>query len=192
MLDKITRTLTVTIINFSEVIVENGVPTFRACDDEVLPGEIADDSKVTQYLRKKYGAGRLFVVTGMTTSTKKYEMDLATFIAAATHVTTAEKKARKSRRGEEQMVQETIPGLDADASLPGAGAAVQQTVPIVEPSLAAPFQVQTQPQEQFQPQTPFVFPTAPAYSVPVQSPVEPVPQFAPVASPSVAPGGIPS
>lgn len=67
-----------------EAIVENGIPTFRPCGDEVIPGEITDQVNALQYLRKKYGVDRSFVVTGMTTDTKKYVMDLATFIATAT------------------------------------------------------------------------------------------------------------
>lgn len=91
-MEKITRTVTATTVQYAEAIAENGVPAFRPCGDEVIPGEITDQVKALQYLRKKYGVDRSFVVTGMTTDTKKYEMDLATFIATATPVATVAKQ----------------------------------------------------------------------------------------------------
>lgn len=91
-MEKITRTVTATTVQYAEAIVENGVPAFRPCGNEVIPGEITDQIKALQYLRKKYGVDRSFVVTGMTTDTKKYEMDLATFIATATPVATVAKQ----------------------------------------------------------------------------------------------------
>lgn len=91
-MEKITRTVTATTVQYAEAIAENGVPAFRPCGDEVIPGEITDQVKALQYLRKKYGVDRSFVVTGMMTDTKKYEMDLATFITTATPVATVAKQ----------------------------------------------------------------------------------------------------
>lgn len=91
-MEKITRTVTATTVQYAEAIVENGIPTFRPCGDEVIPGEITDQVNAIQYLRKKYGVDRSFVVTGMMTDTKKYVMDLATFIATATPVATVAKQ----------------------------------------------------------------------------------------------------
>lgn len=105
-MEKITRTLTVTTIQFSEAIVESGIPTFRACASEVVPGEYNDTAKALQYLQKKYGGHRSFLITGMSTHTRKYEMDLATFIANATAV------AGGKGSGQEDEPQET--GADGD------------------------------------------------------------------------------
>ena len=91
-MEKITRTVTATTVQYAEAIVENGIPTFRPCGDEVIPGEITDQVNALQYLRKKYGVDRSFVVTGMTTDTKKYVMDLATFIATATPIAVVAKQ----------------------------------------------------------------------------------------------------
>jgi hypothetical protein len=85
-LEKITRTVTATTVRYSEAIVENGVPTFRQCADEVIPGECNDTAKLLQYLQKKYGAHRSFLITGFSTDTQKYEMDLVTFMANATPI----------------------------------------------------------------------------------------------------------
>lgn len=83
-MEKITRTLTTTTINYSEAVNENGSVVVKTCKPEVVPGEISDNAKATQYLRKKYGADRAFVVNNMTTARMKYEMDLADFVAMAT------------------------------------------------------------------------------------------------------------
>lgn len=83
-MEKITRTLTTTTIYYSEAVNENGAVVVKTCKPEVVPGEISDNGKATQYLRKKYGADRAFVVNNMTTARMKYELDLADFVAMAT------------------------------------------------------------------------------------------------------------
>lgn len=99
-MEKITRTLTVTTVQYSEAVVENGVPTFRPCADEPIPGECNDTAKLLQYLQKKYGAHRSFLITGMSSHTQKYEMDLATFIANATPVSGSKETASNSSEPE--------------------------------------------------------------------------------------------
>lgn len=120
-MEKITRTVTATTVQYAEAIVENGVPTFRPCGDEVIPGEITDQVKAIQYLRKKYGVDRSFVVTGMMTGTKKYEMDLATFIATATPVTSVAKQ--DVPMDGEAGVESAGAGAEAETDSPAAPAA---------------------------------------------------------------------
>lgn len=115
-----------------EAIVENGVPTFRPCGDEVIPGEITDQVNALQYLRKKYGVDRSFVVTGMTTDTKKYVMDLATFIATATPVAVVAKQdAPTDSEADAEPADET--GANADTVNPATPAAPVINAPTNNP-----------------------------------------------------------
>lgn len=135
-MEKITRTLTVTTVQYAEAIVENGVPTFRPCGDEMIPGEIADQVKALQYLRKKYGVDRSFVVTGMTTATKKYEMDLATFVATATPVEPATKPEAPASG---ETVSDAPPaGMNGETATPGTAPAPDGMVPTDAPPPAGP------------------------------------------------------
>lgn len=148
-------TVTATTVQYAEAIVENGVPTFRPCGDEVIPGEITDQVNALQYLRKKYGVDRSFVVTGMTTDTKKYVMDLATFIATATPVAVVAKQdAPTDSEADAEPADET--GANADTvnpatpaapvinaptnnPLPGSQAGVYPGSPVTPPAGTAPF-----------------------------------------------------
>ncbi|WP_191396220.1 hypothetical protein [Flavonifractor sp. An306] len=110
ILEKITRTVTATTIRYSEAVIENGVPTFRQCADEIIPGECSDAAKLLQYLQKKYGAHRSFLITGTSTDTKKYEMDLGTFIATATATPiAAEREAASNEPVSESQPTEPVP-----------------------------------------------------------------------------------
>lgn len=161
-MEKITRTVTATTVQYAEAIVENGIPTFRPCGDEVIPGEITDQVNALQYLRKKYGVDRSFVVTGMTTDTKKYVMDLATFIATATPIAVVAKqdaptdgeadtdsadgtgendKAVNTNADAVNPVVPVAPVINAPTSnpLPGSQAGVYPGSPVTPPAGTAPF-----------------------------------------------------
>lgn len=154
-MEKITRTVTATTVQYAEAIVENGIPTFRPCGDEVIPGEITDQVNALQYLRKKYGVDRSFVVTGMTTDTKKYVMDLATFIATATPIAVVAKQDMPTD-GEADAEPADETGANADTvnpaapaspvinaptnnPLPGSQAGVYPGSPVTPPAGTAPF-----------------------------------------------------
>ena len=78
-MEKITRKVTATVIHYSEAVLENGMPAFKECPSELV-ADAVDSAQALAYLRKKYGTDRSFLVTGLETSTKKYEMDLALFV----------------------------------------------------------------------------------------------------------------
>ena len=84
-MEKITRKVTATVIHYSEAVLENGMPAFKECPSELV-ADAVDSAQALAYLRKKYGTDRSFLVTGLETSTKKYEMDLALFVKTATPV----------------------------------------------------------------------------------------------------------
>lgn len=84
-MEKITRKVTATVIHYSEAVLENGMPAFKECPPELV-ADAVDSTQALAYLRKKYGTDRSFLVTGLETSTKKYEMDLALFVKTATPV----------------------------------------------------------------------------------------------------------
>lgn len=84
-MEKITRKVTATVIHYSEAVLENGMPAFKECPSELV-ADAVDATQALAYLRKKYGTDRSFLVTGLETSTKKYEMDLALFVKTATPV----------------------------------------------------------------------------------------------------------
>ena len=84
-MEKITRKVTATVIHYSEAVLENGMPAFKECPSELV-ADAVDSTQALAYLRKKYGTDRSFLVTGLETSTKKYEMDLALFVKTATPV----------------------------------------------------------------------------------------------------------
>lgn len=121
-MDKITRTLTATTVRYSEAVVENGIPTFRQCPDEVVPGEGHDTAKLLQHLQRRYGTHRSFLITGTSTNTQKYEMDLTTFIANATPVggerenTSSEPQPTGSASQPTEPVSQPQPDGGADAS----------------------------------------------------------------------------
>ena len=85
MAEKIARTVTATVIHFSEAVIDNGAPAFKPYPDEIVADAI-DTVQAMAYLRKKYGEEKSFLVTGLDTSTKKYEMDLSVFVVTATPV----------------------------------------------------------------------------------------------------------
>ena len=84
-MEKITRKVTATVIHYSEAVLENGMPAFKECPSELV-ADAVDSTQALAYLRKKYGTDRSFLVTGLETSTKKYEMDLALSVSY-THLT---------------------------------------------------------------------------------------------------------
>ena len=129
-MEKITRTVTATTVQYAEAIVENGIPTFRPCGDEVIPGE-------------------------MTTDTKKYVMDLATFIATATPIAVVAKQDTPTD-GEADAEPADETGANADTvnpaapaspvinaptnnPLPGSQAGVYPGSPVTPPAGTAPF-----------------------------------------------------
>ena len=85
-MDKITRTLATSTIHYSEVIVENGVPAFKPCPDEIIPMSVGDSEKALSCLKKKYGTAKTFVVTSVEETKAKYEMSLDDFVKYATVV----------------------------------------------------------------------------------------------------------
>ncbi len=155
-MEKITRKVTATVIHYSEAVLENGMPAFKECPPELV-ADAVDSTQALAYLRKKHGTDRSFLVTGLETSTKKYEMDLALFVKTATPV--MEVNAAPDAEPEAEQAAPAAPASEAPA------AAVEEAEPVQE---AAP--------------APVVAEFTPAPAAPV-APVEPA---APATEPAVA------
>ena len=149
-MEKITRKVTATVIHYSEAVLENGMPAFKECPSELV-ADAVDSTQALAYLRKKYGTDRSFLVTGLETSTKKYEMDLALFVKTATPVTepeaeqatpatpTSEAPAAAVEVAAPAPVQEAAPAPVAAefTSAPAAPVApVEPAAPATEPAVA--------------------------------------------------------
>ena len=142
-MEKITRTVTTTVIQFSEAVVENGTPVFKSYQPEIV-ADAVDSAQALMYLRKKYGADRSFLVTGLETSTRKYEMDLSVFVKTATPVV---EKGTAAAAGQEvggEAAPNTEPAtVEAAPVQASPAAAPTQTAPVVSAaSVVAPVPVQ--------------------------------------------------
>lgn len=157
-MEKITRKVTATVIHYSEAVLENGMPAFKECPSELV-ADAVDSTQALAYLRKKYGTDRSFLVTGLETSTKKYEMDLALFVKTATPV--MEVNAAPDAEPEAEQATPATPTSEA----PAAAVEVAAPAPVQE---AAPAPVAAE------------FTSAPA------APVAPVELAAPATEPAVA------
>ena len=123
-MEKITRKVTATVIHYSEAVLENGMPAFKECPSELV-ADAVDSTQALAYLRKKYGTDRSFLVTGLETSTKKYEMDLALFVKTATPV--MEVNAAPDAEPEAEQATPATPTSEAPAV--AAPAPVQEAAP---------------------------------------------------------------
>ena len=119
-MEKITRKVTATVIHYSEAVLENGMPAFKECPSELV-ADAVDSAQALAYLRKKYGTDRSFLVTGLETSTKKYEMDLALFVKTATPVMEV-----NAAPDAEPEAEQTAPAAAVDVA---ASAPVQEATP---------------------------------------------------------------
>jgi hypothetical protein len=154
-MEKITRKVTATVIHYSEAVLENGMPAFKECPSELV-ADAVDSTQALAYLRKKYGTDRSFLVTGLETSTKKYEMDLALFVKTATPVMevnavpdaepeaeqttpaapTSEAPAAAVEVAAPAPVQEAAPAPVAAEFTPAPVAPVEPAAPATEPAVA--------------------------------------------------------
>lgn len=154
-MEKITRKVTATVIHYSEAVLENGMPAFKECPSELV-ADAVDSAQALAYLRKKYGTDRSFLVTGLETSTKKYEMDLALFVKTATPVMevnavpdaepeaeqttpatlTSEAPAAAVEVAAPAPVQEAAPAPVAAEFTPAPVAPVEPAAPATEPAVA--------------------------------------------------------
>lgn len=131
-MEKITRKVTATVIHYSEAVLENGMPAFKECPSELV-ADAVDSTQALAYLRKKYGTDRSFLVTGLETSTKKYEMDLALFVKTATPV--MEVNAAPDAELEAEQATPATPTSEASAAAVevAAPAPVQEAAPAPAP-----------------------------------------------------------
>lgn len=146
-MEKITRKVTATVIHYSEAVLENGMPAFKECPSELV-ADAVDSTQALAYLRKKYGTDRSFLVTGLETSTKKYEMDLALFVKTATPVMEvnavpdAEPEAEQTTpaaptsEAPAAAVEEAAPAPVAAEFTPAPVAPVEPAAPATEPAVA--------------------------------------------------------
>lgn len=155
-MEKITRKVTATVIHYSEAVLENGMPAFKECPPELV-ADAVDSTQALAYLRKKYGTDRSFLVTGLETSTKKYEMDLALFVKTATPV--MEVNAAPDAEPEAEQAAPAAPASEAPA------AAVEEAEPVQEGAPA---------------------PVAAEFTPAPVAPVAPVEPAAPATEPAVA------
>lgn len=146
-MEKITRKVTATVIHYSEAVLENGMPAFKECPSELV-ADAVDATQALAYLRKKYGTDRSFLVTGLETSTKKYEMDLALFVKTATPV--MEVNAAPDAEPEAEQTTPAAPTSEAPAAAvevaapapvaaeftPAPVAPVEPAAPATEPAVA--------------------------------------------------------
>ena len=130
-MEKITRKVTATVIHYSEAVLENGMPAFKECPPELV-ADAVDSTQALAYLRKKHGTDRSFLVTGLETSTKKYEMDLALFVKTATPV--MEVNAAPDAEPEAEQAKPATPTSEA----PAAAVEVAAPAPVVAEFTPAP------------------------------------------------------
>lgn len=82
-MDRITRTLTISTIHYSEAIIgEDGTPSLVQPPAEIVNGAVSKE-KAQALLLKKYGADKTFLVTSIEAESKKYSMPLDQFLALA-------------------------------------------------------------------------------------------------------------
>ena len=107
------------------------MPAFKECPSELV-ADAVDSTQALTYLRKKYGTDRSFLVTGLETSTKKYEMDLALFVKTATPVAEVNAAPETAQAQQDAVTeQQAAPAPEAPTTAVEVAASVpvQETAP---------------------------------------------------------------
>ena len=84
-MEKITRTISGTVIKAAEIVVVDNVLTQKEIPEFIVSGNV-DEAGAIKLLRKSYGRYKNFAVIALIRQEKKYEMPLNVFIENATEV----------------------------------------------------------------------------------------------------------